>query len=368
MARGRATHRFARDSDGVEASIIEAVQKVGPKNVSKLSRMVGAHPETVRYKLKRRFTKLGFHIQAEADYRKLGLVPHWAEIRLAPRLAGTPKPLFLAMSEHAYLVYYGHVLPQGSFACLFALPAGHASAHRAFLSHLEETGAIEGYTLNEVTSSGRPAMNPRFFDFQSNRWEVDWDRVKVSPPSELKEGDKVRPEDVDYEDLLLVKELQLDASQHLSSIAKKVGVHQKTLEYHFRVHVQREKLISGYPVRWQHEVEKSASQSTLAARLVFKDLGGSLAKVQRACSRIPFIWSEDLQADGTYVVTMHIPVQETNSTFDYLGSQVPELNDRVQLSFMRKSETGTFTVPYQLFGKQWKYDIEEMKGRFRSFG
>ena len=366
MARARTVQRFEGGSDDVEAKIIEAIQKAGPKNVSRLSRLTGVHPESVRYKLNNRFKKFGFHIHAEADYRKLGLVPHWAEMQLSPKLARPPRSLFLAMNEHAYLVYYGKLLPQGNFVCLFVIPQGREKEHEAFLTYLQRSEILQSYTLNEIAGSRHPAMNPHFFNFQSNRWDVDWNQVKLNYASDLI-ARRVQPVDVDYYDLLLVKELQMDALQHIISIAKKVRVHEKTLEYHYRVHLQKEKLVSGYLVRWQHDIERSVSHSALLARLTFRGLGNSFVSVQRAVSRIPFLWEEDLQIDGTYIATVNIPVQEVTSTFDYLNSQIPDLYGKVELSFIKRSEASAFTIPYQMFDKGWRYDLERMKRPFKSF-
>jgi DNA-binding Lrp family transcriptional regulator len=366
LARTRTVQRFERESDDVEAKIVEAIQKVGPKNVSKLSRLIGAHPETIRYKLNKRFKKLGFHIHAEADYRRLGLVPHWGELRLSQKLTGSPRSLFLAMNEHAYLVYYGKLLPQGSFACLFAIPQGREKEHEAFLAYLQNNEMIQSYTLNEITGSRHPVMNPRFFNFESNRWDVDWNQVKLRQVSELRTEENVRPAEVDYCDLLLVKELQMDALQHIVSIARRVRVDEKTLDYHYRVHLGKKKFISGYLVRWQHDIERSVSHSALMARLTFRNLGNSLVSVQRAVDKIPFLWAEEVQADGTYIATVHIPVQEATSTFEYLNSQIPDLYGRVELSFVKKSEASAFTIPYQMFDNGWKYDLEKMKRLFRS--
>ena len=367
LTRTRIVQHFGRQSGDVEAKIIEAIQRSGPKNVSKLSRLIGAHPETVRYKLNRRFKKLGFHIHAEVDYRKLGLVPYWAELQLSPKLAKSPRSLFLAMNEHAYLVYYGKVLPQGSFVCLFVIPDGKEKEHKAFLTYLQSNEMIQNHTLTEVTGSRRPTMNPRFFNFQSNKWDVDWNQVKQIQTPDMKIGGKVQPADIDYQDLLLVKELQIDALQHIVSIAKKVSIQQKTLEYHYRVHLQKQKLLSGYLVRWQHDIERSVSHSALLARLTFRDLGNSFASVQKVVTRIPFLWEEDFQVDGTYVATVNIPVQEATSTLDYLNSQIPDLYGKVELSFVKRSEASVFTIPYQMFDKGWKYDFEKMKRPFRSF-
>jgi len=286
---------------------------------------------------------------------------------LSPKLAVPPRSLFLAMNEYAFLVYYGKLLPQGSFACLFAIPEGREKDHEVFLTSLQNRRIIQSYSLNEIVGSRHPAMNPSFFNFQSNRWDVDWNRVKSSEAHDVKMERKVQPANVDHYDLLLVKELQMDALQHIISVARKVRVNYKTLEYHYKAHVQKEKLVSGYLVRWQHDLERSVSHSALMARLTFRDLGRKFTSVQRAVSKIPFLWAETVEADGTYIATVHIPVQEATSTFDYLNSQIPDLYGKVELSFVKRSEASAFTIPYQMFDKGWNYDPEKMKLSFMSF-
>lgn len=365
MPEVRTLQRLEREPDDVEARIIEAIQSVGPRNVSKLSKLIGIHPETVRYDIHKRFRRLGFHVHAEVDYRKLGLIPHWAELRLAPAFCGTPRSVLLAMNESAYLVYYGKLLPQGSFVCLFAIPEGRKKEHEAFLAFLKRKGVLLGYDLNEIAATRHPTMQPKYFNFQSNRWDIDWNHVRLSQGVALKAERRSPPARIDYSDLLLVKELQVDALQHTASIAKKVRVHEKTLEYHYRVHLQKEKLISGYLVRWQHDIETSVAHNTLMARLTFRNLGNSVKTVQMVISKIPFVWNEDLMSDGTYIATVHIPVQETTSTFDYLNSQIPDLYGKVELSFVKKSEASAFTIPYQLYDKDWKYDLKKITSSFK---
>ena len=366
MARVRAVQRVEREPRDVEARIIEAIQGVGPRNVAELSRLTGVHQETLRYKINRRFKKLGFHIHAEADYRKLGLVPHWAELQLSPKFRASPRSLFLAMNESAYLVYYGRLLPQGDFACLFVIPEGRANEHGAFLEYLQQSGIIQEYSMTEIAAQSHPAMRPSFFNFQSNRWDVDWNAVRSSQSTDLMRERTSRPVRFDYQDLLLVKELQADALQHTVSIARKLRLNQKTLEYHYRTHVQKEKLISGFIVRWQHDIETSVSHSALLARLTFRNLGSSAAAIQRAMSKIPFLWAEELMADGTYIATVHIPVHEATSVLDYLNSQAPDLYGKVKLSFVKRQEASAFTIPYRMYDKGWKYDLEKMKRSFRS--
>lgn len=360
LARERAVQRFQREQGDPEGRIIEAIQRAGPRNISELSRITGVHPETIRYKINRRFTRLGFHIHAEADYRKLGLVPYWAVISVSRKSAETPRSLFLALNRSAYLVYYGKQLPHGNFVCLFVIPEGKEKKHRALLSSLKESDHIRAYSMVEIVASRHPTMQPHYFNFQSNRWDIDWNQVDVSKGTELKIQQKSPVEAMDYIDLLLLKELQVSALQHTVAIARKVKLNEKTAEYHYRAHVQKKKLISGYLIRWQRDMETSVSHRTLLTRLTFSDLGERLGLVQRTISKIPFLWEEDLLADGTFVATVHIPVEETTSFFDFLSTRVPELYGHVEVALIKRSEASAFTVPYQMYRDGWKYNVTDI--------
>lgn len=323
--------------------------------------MIGAHPETVRYKVKRQFKKLGLRVHAEVDYRKLGLVPLWAELCFLPRFVGNAGDVFRALSRSAYLVYYGKLLPQGNFACLFAVPEGKKSQHEELLSHMKRARILESFTLNEAVANRINGMNPRFFNFRTGGWEIDWNEVKRGPGSEMKVGGAALAARVDLYDVLLIKELQIDSLQHLVSIAKNVKVRSKTLEYHYRAHVQEKQLISSYFLRWANDIESSVAHSVLVTVLSFRGLGSALRRVQRVISKIPFLWAEYVYKDGTYVAFLYTPVRETEATLGYLNSEVPDLRHRVEISYVKKREASAFTIPYEMFKDGWNYDLKNAK-------
>jgi DNA-binding Lrp family transcriptional regulator len=350
----------------VEEKLVRAVQEVGPRNVALLSRETGAHPETIRYKVKRQFKKLGIRIQAEVDYRKLGLVPIWADLQFSPKFAIAPREVFLALNRHAFLVYYARLLPQGSFTCMFAIPEGKKSQHEELLSHMKSAGILEGFSMNEAATSRINKMDPKFFDFRTGSWQIDWNQVRQRPGSEMKVGRVVSAERVDLYDLLLVKEMQLDSLQHLVSIAKKVKVHSKTLEYHYRAHVQERRLISSYYLRWAHDIESTVTHSVLVTKLTFRGLGNAFRRVQLVVSKIPFLWAEYVYKDGTYVAFLYTPIHEAQTTLDYLASEVPDLYDRVQMSYVKRKEASAFTIPYEMFKDGWNYDLKKAKSAVAS--
>lgn len=358
MTQGKSVSRLAKRAP-VEERLVRAVQEVGPRNIALLSRETGAHPETIRYKVKRQFRKLGIKIHAEADYRKLGLVPIWVDLGFSPKFGGSTEDAFLTLNRYAGLVYYGKLLPQGTYACMFAVPEGKRSQHEELLNHLRRSGVLKSFTSSESVISRVNRMDPRFFNFRSGGWEIDWKMVGLGTGSPLKPGGKVAPARVDLYDLLLVKELQKDSLQHLVSIAKRVKVHAKTLEYHYRAHVQERGLISSYYLRWAHDIERSITHSVLVTKLTFRDLGDDFDRVQRVVSKIPFLWAEYVLKDGSYVAFLYTPMREAATTLEYLSSEIPDLYGRVQMSYLTRKDAKLFTIPYEMFNEGWNYDLKK---------
>src|SRR5437870_7778936 len=365
MARAKSVQTFRDEPLDLEAKIIKAIQKVGPKNVSLLSRLTGAHAETIRYKVKKQFGRLGFKIHADVDYAKLGLSLHWGTFQFSPKYLASAKSIFKTLNEVGYLTYYGKVVPQGYYVALFALPTDATQEYHAILGELKKVGVLTDFSFDEVLVSRHNMMNPKYFNFQSGKWEVDWSKVKLEDARPLERDERRAAAEVDYFDLLLIKELQIDALQHIVGIARKLKVHQKTLEYHYRTHVQKQKLIPAYVVRWMRNIERSMSHSVVVTRVTFKDLSASeFLKTQAAMSKIPFLWAEDLLKDGTYIATLCIPAQENFTTYDYLDSHVPNFSEKVQVGYVSPRDPWRCTISHHMFEGKWKFDLSRLRSDF----
>src|SRR2546426_8160082 len=169
MARTKSVQAFRDEPLDLEAKIIKAIQKVGPKNVSLLSRLTGAHAETIRYKVKKQFGRLGFKIHADVNYSKLGLSLHWGTFQFSPKYLDDAKNIFKTLNEVGYLTYYGKVVPQGNYVALFALPTGVTEEYRTFLNEMKDVGILTSFSFDEVLSSQHHLMNPKYFNFQSGK-------------------------------------------------------------------------------------------------------------------------------------------------------------------------------------------------------
>lgn len=329
--------------------------------------MTGAHQETIRYKIKKRFGRLGFKFHAVVDYDKLGLSLHWGTLDFSNVYDSMASQALRALNQVGYLTYYARLVPQGNYVALFALPQGTAGQYRDFLSGLVSKGILTRFALEEVLVTRHKVMDPRFFNFRSGRWEIEWNKVTEQPPIPIPSERRQRPADFDYYDLLVIKELQKDSLQHLTGIAKKLKVHQKTLEYHYRTHVQKWKLIPSYRIRWAQDITKRPVHSTVMTRMRFTDLSRpEFAKIQAAISKVPFLWQEDLLQGGTYTAMMYVPLVDLINVSSYVTKAAPGLASRVEVAFINASDASSFTIPHHMYQDgAWKFNARQVEAALR---
>ena len=367
MSHAKSIETARDESPDLEVRIIKAIGVAGPRNVAEISRMTGAHQETIRYKIKKRFGRLGFRFHAEVDFDKIGLGLHWAALDFTKGHYSLAPQILRALNQVGYLTYYASIVPQGNYVALFALPENTADQCNEFLSALVQKGILNAFTLDEILVSRHKVMDPHFFNFRSGRWEIEWDKVAGLAPTPLPLSKKPHAEDFDYYDLLVIKELQMDSLQHLTGIAKKLKVHQKTLEYHYRTHVQRWKLVPSYTIRWTQDTTKKLTHSVATTVITFRGLSRlEYTEVQAAISKIPFLWSEDLLQDGTYIAVLHIPVTDMIKATSYINGALPNLSSKVTVGFVEPTNATSFTIPYYMYqDDRWKFDLRQMESSLR---
>lgn len=363
MPRGRTVQRFKDESLNLEARIIEAVGTAGPRNVAQISRMTGVHQETIRYKMNQRFVRKGFRFQANVDYLRLGLRLHWGVLAVSPPHSDAATRFFRPLSKFAYLVHFAKIMPQGHFEALFALPEGKTAEFAALLASLKRHGIVSEFSLDSVSAHRHKSMDPTFYSFRRDRWEVDWDRVsglKAVPLAPMRHQSGVH---VDGTDVLIVKELQKDARQPVVGMGRKLKIPAKTLEYHYRTHVVGESLVSGYRVRWMKDTDQPLSRTTAPIRVAFRGLDREqYERVQSTMNRLPYLWSEDRLESGTYIATLAPPLSDVVPTMSYMNREMGFLGEQVEVGFLSAEESYNYTIPYEMFSRDgWQFDAKKME-------
>ena len=363
MPGTRSLQKFDVGSADLEARIMKAVGKVGPRNVAEIARITGAHQETIRYKIKRQFVEQGFRFKADVDYRKLGLVLHWGKFVLSPVHYRSATKFFRLLNDSAYLIHFSKILPQGHFVALFSLPEGTTNEFARFLGRLKNRKILVEFELDRVLVQRHKTMDPTFFNFRKDRWEIDWAKVRTAPALPLvAERGEAKPL-ADKTDLLIINELQKDARQHVSGIAGKLKLNAKTVEYHYRSHIVGDGLVRGYMVRWLRELDRPLSSTVVSMRMTFEGLDGKrLRAVQSVMNRMPYLWVEDLLQPQTYIATLAVPMNDFAATMDHIGSELGFLGKNIDVGFLSVEDSFNYTIPHHLFSREkWEFNIERME-------
>ncbi|MDG6993856.1 MAG: hypothetical protein JRN36_03060, partial [Nitrososphaerota archaeon] len=174
-------------------------------------------------------------------------------------------------------------------------------------------------------------------------------------------------------DLLIVKELQMDANKSLKEMADKLNVNYKKLAWHYSSHVIARKLISGYTVNWMgtrydYTLEKALHRKHryFAVDLFVRSLSELEAMtLRRRINRLPFLWGE--AGGGNYFAEFAFPVDNVVEALQFIGNVTHEVKGRTSIYPIDQSEAARFTIAYQLYEpatKQWGHSGESLLSKF----
>lgn len=105
-----------------------------------------------------------------------------------------------------------------------------------------------------TTSFHNVSVSSRWFDAEEEAWAFDWE--EWIDEVEAIEGELPRilaeprdwPVNIDYTDLLIIKELEIDARKTLPEISERLEAPLSKIKYHYHEHVTKRDLIGGHQV------------------------------------------------------------------------------------------------------------------------
>jgi len=342
-------------------TIVETIKRVGPRNVSLISRLTGIPVETVRYKIRRQLIKNGIGGHISVNYSKLGLVRQWLALNFDGKFRDFAPKMFATLSKTGYLIYYGRILPEGTYISIIALPPRLQAQYVEFLDRLMDLGILASYEMDELAWIRHLSMRPEYYDFETKAWKVNWDSLHQSKVIVKKMLDtEVGEPLVDKSDLLILKELQIDSMKPISQIAKGLGLKPKTVRYHYMEHILRRGLITNFIVRWQGSKE-DIQRLTLNAFIEFRNLTErSLLDLQKAFHRLPFTWFDAVSNNQSlYLAFLSLPVTQYISLLNYLRVSVSAYKFGIKLVDMSCAQA--YTIPYEMFNETqgWVFNPEK---------
>ncbi len=360
-----------KDVNARTAQLVHLLTELGP-DIPEISRRLGQFKESVRYRYKEKIVKRGFGVQAAVDHERLGLRRMILIIDFANEYRQYAQAILAAMNELCYLVSFARTMPAGEFIVNISAPAEVTGDIRSFFGNLQEKGM---FTKLEVMDFDWFVLNPmraERYDFDTGRWDYDWS----NPPNESFESARHRPSEVikfDYVDLLIMKELQMDATRSLKDISDNLKLNYKKLAWHYSTHVKAKRLLQGYSVVWMgtqydYKIEKALHRKHryFALQLVVKDVNEfELITLRQAANRLPFLWSESVGRN--YSAEFAFPVDFAVEGLQYIAEAISEVRDRAELFTVDQTTSAAFTIPYRLFDavkKKWVFEPQALAQRF----
>lgn len=351
--------------------LVKLLTEVGP-NVPEISRRLGQFKESVRYRYKEKILNKGFAVQAVVDHEKLGLRRVVVVLDFADEYRRFSQSILASMNELCFLVSFSRTMPRGYYIANFSAPNEFVDELKLFLNAMKEKGMFSRLDIVDFGWIRFAPMKSEFYDFDTGRWDFDW-TAKTTSDFVSAHYMPSSPAKFDYVDLLLIKELQMDANKSLKEISDKLKVNYKKLAWHYTTHVMQRRLLSGYRVNWMgtrydYAIEKALHRQHryFAVDLVVRGVTEhETMSLRQAVDRLPFLWSEAVGEN--YFCEFAFPVDFVVEGLQYLTEAISGVKERTEIYTIDQSDAASFTISYNRFNqarKKWEFNLADLISRF----
>ena len=360
-----------RDTSARTAEMVKLVSEIGP-DIPEIARRLNQFKESVRYRYKEKVLGKGFGIQAIVDHERLGLRRVLLVVEFGPEFKGYSNAILTAMNELCYVVYFEKRMLHADYLIAASVPSQFVVQYMSFMTKLRDSGLFKSIRVVPFDWFRTIPMRTEYYDFDTGRWDFDWSNpLKTSSEASYVPSG---PAKFDHTDLLILKELQIDATRSLVEISKKLKMNYKVLAWHLKTHVAGRKMVSGYYLRWMgttydttlekalHRQHRYQHVSVLSTGLSEKER----MKLMATSHAIPFLWSEMVGAQD-YFAEFYFPTENIVEGFQFLTGAIAEVKDKTDVMMLDQSEALSFTFSYGLYRKDkkaWTFDEPALLSRF----
>jgi DNA-binding Lrp family transcriptional regulator len=345
--------------------IVEAIKKYGPKNISAISRTTGLPAETIRYRIKNQLKEMGIRFHVSINYLKLGLVRSWLFLDFSLQVTKIIPEILDLLAKRGYLTYYARVIPHGYYIAIPTIPYSALEKYKNFLDELVRLDILKEYRMTDLQYLKHLSLRSEFYDFTTRTWNIPWSKLDYETKKES------TPIQMDYSrvpidkiDLLILKEFQINASQSLTSIAKKINVPEKQVRYHYKKHIEEGRIIENYIVRWQADRYQLTNKYILSCFIEFSDLTKSdVAYINSILEKFPFTWMIAVSVDRTKMVAqIFMPISQYYDALTFLSDRLYMFKERFKLHIIDYQKAEAYTIPYESWNDNvgWFTDLDEV--------
>jgi len=236
--------------------LLEGLAEYGPRNISEVARKLGMPAETLRKKVKRLRSQIFLRTNVNIYHTNLGLKK---AVVFAEAISGYEDLLSDCLKQNGFWIFLGRCYGMfEGYVGIFTIPKGHSGEFKQFLNQIKRLGTAKNVEVFWSTCFHSVNSRSMWFDKQLGYWNFQWDKwiedIKNEPtklPYTLMD-----PEDFpivgDEIDILMLKELEKDATIKTARLAKVLGISPQLALYHFHEHLIRKGLIESFQVTAFH--------------------------------------------------------------------------------------------------------------------
>jgi DNA-binding Lrp family transcriptional regulator len=349
------------------------IMEVGP-HLGEVARRTGVFKETARYRFHKYFLERGFVVQANLDYQKLGLKRLVIIAKMAPRFQQYSVTIMSALSEICYLTGFAEETLKGEYIMQVTVPAGLLEECGRLYKTLKDIGIFTKMQVLSFEEVRSVPMKPEYYDFPEGSWAYDWQGEEIMGVRLVRSG-RSEVEKYDMSDLLILKELNIDANRTLVAIAKKLNISSRTLQHHYKNHVMGRGLIKNYKIMWQGtrynaKTEKAESKRHTYLGIILLVTGtsdGQRAKLMANFNHLPFLWFE--ASDPNYYAEFIIPINSYPEFLKRVRTVTEQTGTKPQLFVADQTKALRFTIAYRLYNqgkRQWQLNSADVIARFQN--
>jgi hypothetical protein len=363
----------SEDTNTRTAQMVELISKIGP-DIPEISRRLGQFKESVRYRYKEKILGRGFSVQASVDHEKLGLKRVLMLLDFAPKYREYANSILSAMNELCYIVSFEKKMFRGDYFVEASVPTEFVEPFKEFMGELKEKGLFESLEVISYKWFRTIPMRTESYNFDNGRWEFEWSTlVPKSEEASYAPSERIK---FDVEDLLILKELQVDATRTFVEIAGKLKLNYKKLAWHYNAHVLERGLINGYYLRWMGTSYSTVLEKALHRKHRYHHLvvlAKNLTELERMdmmgkLHALPFIWNE-MVGDSSYCVQFYFPTEYITEAYQFLTEVISPVKEKVHVMPLDQTEALSFTISYQLYDAQtraWVFEKQNLLERFET--
>lgn len=348
--------------DEVDVKILEGLSLLGPRNIALVAKHLGMPPSTVRYRISQMLDNSILFLHLNPYHTHMGLKKAVVFIESVQGYEGL---LLDCLRVNDFWLYLCRIYcPYEGWGGIWTVPKENVDDFSFFFNSLVDLGVARSVEVNWTTCHEGIPVKSRWFSIEEKRWVFNWDEwmkevetIDGELPFTLVEPDDW-PIKVDYEDLLIIKELEKDGRKSFVEISRILNIPLETVKYRFREHISKRGLIEDYQI----EIFRFPALSSESLFFKFEfDSYENFKKFALSLRDKPFPTFIG-KVLGQYALVSHInlPKKELRKFIEALSTLIRKgLLKRyhyvIQDMFVQWRET----IPYEHFENGgWKYDAD----------